>query len=112
MWRSRGTNRLDLIHEYRQSSEIGGQSQPGTVICENVTLQVSEYFEVLPGDVLGVYIPLSTSTVSIIAQSTLGSQLQFDTRQDFDSNRIQRRDLIELSEIGFHLYGRIGKYSK
>ena len=112
MWRSRNANNLDLIHEYQQNSEAGDQSQAGIVICENVTLQVSEYFEVQPGDVVGVYVPFITPTVSIIARSVLGSQLQFDTRDNFEpftSDRIQRRDLTNISAVEFHLSARIGK---
>ena len=112
VWRSRNTNNLDLVHEYQQSSEVGDQSQAGVVICENVTLQVSEYFEVLPGDVVGVYVPFLIPTVSIVANNAVGSQLQFDTRENveaFTSDRIQTRELIDLQAVEIHLFARVGK---
>ena len=98
------------------------QLQPQTstgLICNNVTL--SEPIEILPGDIIGVYIPdgnlpagepQTPLHVTASTSNETAYRLHYDTRprrQPFRRDNVDVDDLMEIRGLALHLYANIGE---
>ena len=114
VWRPTNGNAWKHVHQYQLNLRAGGQSgsNTGLLVCENVALNPQEYFRVQQNDILGVYLPVLVNSLPIIAEDVRGSQLYYDTRQNFEpftDDRVQRNNLREILLLALHLDADIGE---
>jgi hypothetical protein len=85
------------------------------LVCEDIALAVEDYVQVERDDVIGIYIPdSSSSSVSVGVFSNPpppGVGIHRDSRSSlitFISGSFERSDLVRLRTAALHLYADIG----
>lgn len=83
------------------------------VICNDFVPGEDQHFIAERGDILGVYLPVLTESLPVVAERVPLSELHMDTRnslQQFSSGSIQANQLREISSLALSLYADIGEY--
>ena len=115
VWRPTSEISFDRVYQYGVNVQLQ-QNDSAVLVCQDITLQETEYFEVQQNDSLGVYIftrNTSGSPLYIIGQNTVGFGLYYDTRNGmtpFSSINVASTDLQLNSSLGLHLFADIGKF--
>ena len=112
VWRPEGNSFSRLLDDERTFTTSG--SNGGELVCEDITLSTEDYVRIEHDDVIGIYIPSSStvSTVGVFESSPgPGVGIYRDGRNSILTrvrSSVDRDDLIMLRTAGLHLYTDIG----
>ena len=114
MWRA-SRNLFQQIHNDERTIATNGNSiNPLQLHCVDITLTREEYLRVERDDVIGVYVPLSSSIspVGVFDSPLADASVRQDSRSIVSillSDSFRRSDLSNLPNAGLYLYADISK---
>lgn len=125
VWRAVGNGSYTKAHEYQIEENTPTQKESSLFVnvqCMSLTLNSSEYFHVLNGDILGIYfedsglgilaINKDTSSTDAMAESSSNVGLHYDIRsigEVRDGTTLTSSDLRIKVGVNYHLQVQIGK---